>query len=482
MFGGGDIFGGGAEDAQLAAMLAEIARAAPGGDEHRRFSEEGLEELTRYAPGDTTGGVGREVGKRWFDSARYGDFVTMQDLLPLNAHLIHYRGQGTSYGFIGSTALHWAAARGNLKMMRWLLDKGADPSAQNYGGSTPLHSASSNGQVPALELLLAHGANTTLADCCGDLCEEVAAPDKAAAVRAAVGRWRVGERLRKLPREQWKARDMKEALRAAGVDIRGITERSELVEQVQKLLDAVSSATAPSATEAHRGSAAPSVQLPTQLAADGDDRAQKAAEEAKEKGNKAFRDGDHKTAVRCYTLAITLWPHDATFYTNRAATYMALRQFRRALEDGAKAVELRPDWPKGHYRRGCALLQLGQPLEAVWAFNTAHKLCPEPSQEIVDALQYARKAAEEAEAEQAKGAGSEPSSDDDCAPRRPSAAAAAARADSSPERGRSSSAGVEDNLAARFPHVPRSEIVATLERHGWHGGRAAQELRKLPAP
>eukprot|EP01065_Artemidia_motanka_P029409 TRINITY_DN35524_c0_g1_i1.p1 TRINITY_DN35524_c0_g1~~TRINITY_DN35524_c0_g1_i1.p1 ORF type:complete len:468 (+),score=126.29 TRINITY_DN35524_c0_g1_i1:74-1477(+) len=464
---------GGAGDEHFAELMAELAKAMPDGLDPTGFpgfGDEPLEELVKHASGDKTGGVGRELGKRWFDSARCGDFVTMKELLPLCPDLINYRGLGTSYGFIGSTTLHWAAARGHLAMMRWLLAEGADASAQNFGGSTPLHSACSNGQMQSLELLLASGANTTLVDCCGDLCEEVAAPEKATRMRTVIGRWRVGEKLRRSPPEQWKVRDMREALRTAGVDTRGMTERHEMVEQVQKLIEFAED-------QAPSRKSAPAAPQPEQLPAADADKAQKAAEAAKDKGNKAYRDGDAKGAVRCYTLAISLWPHDASFYSNRAAAYMSLRRFRLALDDGSKAVELRPEWPKGHYRRGCAMLQLGQAMDAVWALNTAVKLSDPPTKDLLEALQFAKAAVE---AEQGGECKADPSSDSEDEP--PRAAAQRRQGgysrDSSPDKGRD--AGVEGNLAGRFPHVPAEEIRQVLERNGWHGGRAAQELRKYP--
>jgi stress-induced-phosphoprotein 1 len=50
---------------------------------------------------------------------------------------------------------------------------------------------------------------------------------------------------------------------------------------------------------------------------------------------------------------------DAVLRSNRSACHARLRQFGHALADADAAVRLRPDWPKGHGRRGAALHGLG---------------------------------------------------------------------------------------------------------------------------
>jgi hypothetical protein len=78
-----------------------------------------------------------------------------------NALLLGYRGQGTSYGFCGHTALHWAAAKGHVEAVRWLLRCGADVDARNFAGSTPLHTAVGNEQVRGASLPCTQVARTS---------------------------------------------------------------------------------------------------------------------------------------------------------------------------------------------------------------------------------------------------------------------------------------------------------------------------------
>lgn len=50
--------------------------------------------------------------------------------------------------------------------------------------------------------------------------------------------------------------------------------------------------------------------------------------------------------------------------SNRSAAYMGLHDPTRALVDADLVISLRRNWPKGHLRRGRALLALAQPHEA----------------------------------------------------------------------------------------------------------------------
>lgn len=62
----------------------------------------------------------------------------------------------------GNTALHTAVEAKRSDIVRLLLDRGANPNAQNYLGNTPLHQAAKHGEVELSQLLIEYGADVNL--------------------------------------------------------------------------------------------------------------------------------------------------------------------------------------------------------------------------------------------------------------------------------------------------------------------------------
>lgn len=59
----------------------------------------------------------------------------------------------------GQTPLHIAAQKGDISIVRLLLDsKTVNVNAQDSSGATPLHLASENGHIEVVKLLVAHNA------------------------------------------------------------------------------------------------------------------------------------------------------------------------------------------------------------------------------------------------------------------------------------------------------------------------------------
>ena len=83
--------------------------------------------------------------------------------------------------------------------------------------------------------------------------------------------------------------------------------------------------------------------------------------------------------MQFYTTAINqnYKPELHVHYSNRSAAYIKLGKFDLALEDGERAILVRPDWAKGYFRKGCALQALRRPAEAVQAYQ--HGLAVDPS-------------------------------------------------------------------------------------------------------
>jgi hypothetical protein len=51
-------------------------------------------------------------------------------------------------------------------------------------------------------------------------------------------------------------------------------------------------------------------------------------------------------------------PADATLYSNRSFCHLKIGGARDALVDANACISLQPDWPKGYYRKGAALMSL----------------------------------------------------------------------------------------------------------------------------
>lgn len=123
------------------------------------------------------------------------------------------------------------------------------------------------------------------------------------------------------------------------------------------------------------------------------------AEQLKVEGNEHFKAQRYAKALRLYAEAIELSevadeeevveeggaaavqqrtnPNLHVYYTNRALCHIKLENFDLAVADCSKAMELKPDFPKGYYRRGVALAALGKFKEAVRDFEALAKIAPQ---------------------------------------------------------------------------------------------------------
>lgn len=101
-----------------------------------------------------------------------------------------------------------------------------------------------------------------------------------------------------------------------------------------------------------------------------------AAEVAKEKGNAAFKKKDYRAAIRNYTEAIRCDEENATYYSNRAAAYLAMYSFHQAEADCCTAIDLDKKNIKAFLRRATAREFLGNYKEADEDFRQALVLEP----------------------------------------------------------------------------------------------------------
>ncbi|KAF2940661.1 hypothetical protein DAI22_03g290800 [Oryza sativa Japonica Group] len=98
--------------------------------------------------------------------------------------------------------------------------------------------------------------------------------------------------------------------------------------------------------------------------------------ELKSLGGKAVKRKDYLGASRIYSEALELDYFDATLYSNRSLCYLRIGEVQKALLDAEMCVKLRPEWVKGHYREGAALMLLKEHKKAFEVFLNALKLDP----------------------------------------------------------------------------------------------------------
>ncbi|KAK7736795.1 hypothetical protein SLS63_003144 [Diaporthe eres] len=119
------------------------------------------------------------------------------------------------------------------------------------------------------------------------------------------------------------------------------------------------------------------------------------AEVFKNLGNKFFKERNYRRAIEEYSKAVDLQPDSATYLGNRAAAYMADGRFESALEDCKRAVDLDSNNPKILLRLARIYTNLGQPDEAMVTFQ---RIRPPPSAKDMaqakEMLQYIKSAQE----------------------------------------------------------------------------------------
>jgi len=103
------------------------------------------------------------------------------------------------------------------------------------------------------------------------------------------------------------------------------------------------------------------------------------AEKARQMGNKFFKSGKFAEAIEKYTEAIRRNPRDHTSYSNRAAGYQKITEWRLALRDVETCLAMDPSFAKGWSRKAGIHAFLKEYHKAMDAYNEMVRL--EPSNE-----------------------------------------------------------------------------------------------------
>ena len=72
--------------------------------------------------------------------------------------------------------------------------------------------------------------------------------------------------------------------------------------------------------------------------------------ELKAKGNEFFKKGQYEEAISWYSKAIEVEPDNHTYYSNRSAARLGLKDYKGAIEDGQNCIRCKKDWNKGYFR------------------------------------------------------------------------------------------------------------------------------------
>ncbi|XP_066115489.1 E3 ubiquitin-protein ligase TTC3 isoform X2 [Saccopteryx bilineata] len=105
------------------------------------------------------------------------------------------------------------------------------------------------------------------------------------------------------------------------------------------------------------------------------------------RGNEEFSKERFDVALIYYSRAIEFSPENYLLYGNRALCFLRTGQFRNAVGDGKRAIILKNNWTKGHYRYCAALSMLGEYDWALQANIKAQTLCKNDPEGIQDLIQ-----------------------------------------------------------------------------------------------
>eukprot|EP00695_Tsukubamonas_globosa_P002701 TRINITY_DN3899_c0_g1_i1.p1 TRINITY_DN3899_c0_g1~~TRINITY_DN3899_c0_g1_i1.p1 ORF type:complete len:139 (+),score=15.29 TRINITY_DN3899_c0_g1_i1:118-534(+) len=99
----------------------------------------------------------------------------------------------------------------------------------------------------------------------------------------------------------------------------------------------------------------------------------------------------HNTArlFRSIPRQSTKDPTNPALYSNRSVAFLKAKKDQKALEDAEKAIELKPTWAKGYYRKASALYSLGRHWQALSAIKEALDMEPNTESVVIFEHRYA---------------------------------------------------------------------------------------------
>jgi len=109
-----------------------------------------------------------QTGAIFLSACQTSDYDEIERILSTdNKKIINYANSD------GLTALHQASIDGNIKMIKYLLEKGADINVTDNEGWNCLHASASCGYVEIARYLVDQGINIAEVTCDGELASDV---------------------------------------------------------------------------------------------------------------------------------------------------------------------------------------------------------------------------------------------------------------------------------------------------------------------
>lgn len=115
------------------------------------------------------------------------------------------------------------------------------------------------------------------------------------------------------------------------------------------------------------------------------------AEELFQAGERAYRSGDHATAINLYTQVLAIDRDHMNAYLQRGFCHTLLKDYEKAAADFTAAIERKPDHLWAYTSRGSAYNKIGRHDEAIADFDRVIAIDPK-NEEAFNNRGWARKA------------------------------------------------------------------------------------------
>ncbi|CAG8514029.1 8124_t:CDS:2 [Cetraspora pellucida] len=103
------------------------------------------------------------------------------------------------------------------------------------------------------------------------------------------------------------------------------------------------------------------------------------------RANNYYSKKDYEPAIEEYSKAISILQSSpetkkssdfaALVFSNRSASFFQRKKWKDAIKDAEQVIRIRPEWPKGYFRKAEALVQLEKYDEALDCYHVAQQKC-----------------------------------------------------------------------------------------------------------